>query len=966
LVDEQTVGDWNMEGLPADDLSIQNGIMVTRSSRFPLMIDPQSQAISWIKSREPELEQQGFIFTLGNPNLRDALKLPLMDGGPVLIENVENEVDPMLDPLLEKQISVKGRNKLLKLGDQEYDYDDKFRLYMTSRMSNPLWSPELAAKTTIIDFAVTITGLEQQLLGRLISREQKQLEDQLNGVKESVNLSKKTLAKLEADLLERLANAEGSLLDDVELIDVLGNIKTKSAEVKQSLEEATQTSEEIGVKREAFRPVAARGAVLYFCIVEMANVNWMYNVSLLQFLEIFYDGIDNSPKAQIIKDRVTNISYALTYKAYRYINRGIFERDKITFKLMMCLRILIQDGVLLGADVSLLLKAGAAIDDRNKKFNWLDQRTWNNIIALTKHKFGIEGNMFYKGLVDSMTRSSPEWRAFFESDDPENQPVPDYDDKINADQVLGSFLQFCLVRSFREDRTQVAANKFISNCLDPEFSAPVNDQISDIHAATLPNKPVLYLLSTGADPTSSIDDYARKFKKFPTKKTSMGEEMEGPALAQIKDGFKTGDWVILNNCHLSLEFMAEMENILNPKDVEVHEEFRLWITCAPDKDFPLGLLQMAIKVTMEPPKGMKAGLNRTFNTMVSQDFIEKVEPYEKWRPLTFAVCFLHSVVQERRKFGPIGFSMPYEFNASDLDASMLYMEKHMTTCLLQNRKYEWEAMQQMCCSIQYGGKITQEEDRALFFTYGYLFIREDIFSGNFVFNQQPLDYNYTIPDFPDHASYLAFINAMPAQDNPLVFGLNPNADLTASLNESRAMIATLIDTQPSDAAAGGGKSPEQTVKEIIENEFLKLLPEDFKMLDVEDRLKAMKHRRLPETGKSIPLVMFLFQEIQRFQNILGIVRKWMTDMCLAIDGQIIMSPEIAVCIKFIFDLRVPTMWLLDPSGAEIAWLSPTLSGWLGSLQNRYFGLSNWLAKDRPISFWLTGFFNPQGFLTSVN
>jgi len=955
-----------MEGLPADDLSIQNGIMVTRSSRFPLMIDPQSQAISWIKSREPELEQQGFIFTLGNPNLRDALKLPLMDGGPVLIENIENEVDPMLDPLLEKQIIVKGRNMLLKLGDQEYDYDIKFRLYMTSRMSNPLWSPELAAKTTIIDFAVTITGLEQQLLGRLISREQKQLEDQLNGVKESVNLSKKTLAKLEADLLERLANAEGSLLDDVELIDVLGNIKTKSAEVKQSLEEATQTSEEIGVKREAFRPVAARGAVLYFCIVEMANVNWMYNVSLLQFLEIFYDGIDNSPKAQIIKDRVNNISYALTYKSYRYINRGIFERDKITFKLMMCLRILIQDGILLGSDVSMLLKAGAAIDDRNKKFNWLDQKTWNNIIALTKHKFGIDGNMFYKGLVDSMTRSSPEWRAFFESDDPENQPVPDYDDKINADVVLGSFLQFCLVRSFREDRTQVAANKFIAMCIDPEFSAPVNDMIADIHASTLPNKPVLYLLSTGADPTSSIDDYARKFKKFPTKKTSMGEEMEGPALAQIKDGFKTGDWVILNNCHLSLEFMADMENILNPKDVEVHEEFRLWITCAPDKDFPLGLLQMAIKVTMEPPKGMKAGLNRTFNTMVSQDFIEKVEPYEKWRPLTFAVCFLHSVVQERRKFGPIGFSMPYEFNASDLDASMLYMEKHMTTCLLQNRKYEWEAMQQMCCSIQYGGKITQEEDRALFFTYGYLFIREDIFSGNFVFNQQPLDYNYTIPDFPDHASYLAFINSMPAQDNPLVFGLNPNADLTASLNESRAMIATLIDTQPSDAAAAGGKSPEQTVKEVIENEFLKLLPEDFKMLDVEDRLKAMKHRRLPETGKSIPLVMFLFQEIQRFQNILGIVRKWMTDMCLAIDGQIIMSPEIAVCIKFIFDLRVPTMWLLDPSGAEIAWLSPTLSGWLGSLQNRYFGLSNWLAKDRPISFWLTGFFNPQGFLTSVN
>jgi len=97
----------------------------------------------------------------------------------------------------------------------------------------------------------------------------------------------------------------------------------------------------------------------------------------------------------------------------------------------------------------------------------------------------------------------------------------------------------------------------------------------------------------------------------------MGEEMEGPALAQIREGFRTGDWVILNNCHLSLEFMAEMETILKPKDVEIHEEFRLWITCAPDNAFPLSLLQLAIKVTMEPPKGMKAGLARTYNTMVN-------------------------------------------------------------------------------------------------------------------------------------------------------------------------------------------------------------------------------------------------------------------------------------------------------------------------------------------------------------
>jgi dynein heavy chain len=179
LVDQATVGQWNLEGLPPDELSVQNGIMVTRSSRYPLMIDPQGQAIHWIRTREPILESHGCIFTLANPNLRDALKMPLSEGFPVLIESIENEVDPMLDPLLEKQITVKGRSKTIKLADQDLDWDDKFRLYMTSRLPNPHFSPELAAKTTIIDFTVTQGGLEQQLLGRLIGMEQKSLEDQL-------------------------------------------------------------------------------------------------------------------------------------------------------------------------------------------------------------------------------------------------------------------------------------------------------------------------------------------------------------------------------------------------------------------------------------------------------------------------------------------------------------------------------------------------------------------------------------------------------------------------------------------------------------------------------------------------------------------------------------------------------------------------------------------------------------------
>jgi len=728
LVDPATVGEWNLEGLPADELSVQNGIMVTRSSRYPLMIDPQGQAIHWIKCREPELLENNCVLTLNVPNLRDSLKVPLAEGFPVLIESIENEVDPMLDPILEKQIIVKGRNRLVKIADQEMDYDIKFRLYMTSRLANPHFSPELAAKTTIIDFTVTQGGLEQQLLARLISKEQKILEDTLNQLQEDVTSNTKTLQSYEEQLLDRLANSQGSLLDDIELIEVLATIKVKSKEVNEKLIEANEKKIEINEKRELFRPAAARGAVLYFCVVEMTMVNWMYNTSLAQFLGLFDAAIDFSVKAQLVKERVINIRTELTKRVYRYINRGLFERDKTTFKIMMCTKILIKDQKLTSGDVSLFLKAGAGIDDRNKIFSWMNDKTWLNLKAVSKHKFNNDHTCFFKELPDRIQRNDAIWRSWIEENEPENSPVPDYEEKINADANIGSFIHMCLVRAMREDRTMLVANMFIKDVLGEDYVRPITDFIADTYDETAANVPVLYLLSAGADPTGSIDDFAKKgqHKQFPTGKVSMGEEQEIPAMALINQSMTSGKWVVLNNCHLSLDFMAQMEDILNPSDKVVHPDFRLWITCEPHKEFPLSLLQMAVKVTTEPPKGLQAGLSRTFSTVINQDFLEKVEPYEKWRAVVYSICFMHSIVQERRKFGPLGFCIPYEFNNSDLIASLTFLEVHMTQCGNLNTHYSWKAMQYMVCDVQYGGRITDALDRELFQTYGMMWIQEHI------------------------------------------------------------------------------------------------------------------------------------------------------------------------------------------------------------------------------------------------
>lgn len=391
----------------------------------------------------------------------------------------------------------------------------------------------------------------------------------------------------------------------------------------------------------------------------------------------------------------------------------------------------------------------------------------------------------------------------------------------------------------------------------------------------------------------------------------MGEEQEIPAMAMINQGMISGKWVVLNNCHLSLDFMGQMEDVLNPKDKVVHPDFRLWITCQPDPAFPLGLLQMAIKVTTEPPKGLQAGLSRTFNTVINQDFLEKVEPYEKWRAIVYSICFMHSVVQERRKFGPLGFCIPYEYNNSDLIASLTFIEQHMTQCGTLNTNYSWKAMVYMVCDVQYGGRITDALDRELFNTYGQLWIQEAVFTPNYCFNNSVTEYAYTIPDASEHPKFLEEIGTMPGTDAPPIFGLHPNADLTFRLKESSEMLNTLLDTQPKEASGGGGLSREDQVKEKLSKDLLPILPADFSFIEIDDKLKSLRGPKgLGEPGKMeiVPLNIFLRQELQRFQFILETVRSTMIGMIDAIDGTIIMTPEIVDSINAVFDFRVPYKW----------------------------------------------------------
>jgi len=934
------IRNWTMQGLPNDAFSIENGIIIDKSRRWPLCIDPQAQANKWIKKMEAPNKLVVNKFTDGDYIRK--LEGAITYGNPVLIENIGEDTDPAVEPVLLKQTFKQGARLMLKLGDSLLEYNKNFKFYLTTKLRNPHYTPEVAVKVTLLNFMITMVGLQDQLLNYVVQKEKPDLAEEKNRLVVEGAENKAALEETENKILYVLQNCSGNILDDQSAIDVLSSSKVLANAIAAKQEIAEQTELEIDEARQGYVPVAFKGAILFFCIADLANIDPMYQYSLPFFVGLFLNAIDKADKSEDLPTRIDALNDCFRYTLYANICRSLFEKHKTLFSFLLCIRLLLNTGGATFDDYRFFLTGGVSLQDPPAKpADWVPDACWGELFRLNL------GHERYAGFHEKFGEDIALWRTVYDDVNP-MKILKDPKTRPKSMDGFDGLQDVIVLRAVRPDRVVPACLEFIGSQLGNKFISPPPFDLGGSYSDSSSMSPLIFILSPGADPGSALMTFAAD-KGKEVASISLGQGQGPKAEKLMSAAYLDGSWVLLQNCHLATSWMPKLDRLLESADPKkIHKDYRLWLTSYPSNHFPVAILQGGVKMTNEAPKGLRANMTGSYfmNPISDEEFFNGCAVDRSFKVFCFNLCFFHAVIQERRLFGPLGWNIAYEFGDNDLRISCRQLQMFLD-------EYPDEppikALNYLTGECNYGGRVTENMDRRLLSTLlVQYYCKEALDPGYIIFDSG--EFQYVAPPTDTYEEHQEFINGLPLISPPGVFGFHENANLTKEMGETYQMCAELLLTA-GQGGGGGGASADDTVGAIAAD-VMSRMPKEWNM----DKIMA-KYPTLYEESMNTVLA----QEIQRFNGLIGCIVSSLKDIQKAIKGLLLMSANLEVAFNQIFDGTTPTMWIkvsypsLKPLGAYVNDLIEKL---------KFF--TDWVDNGSPVNYWFSGIFFVQAFTTGAS
>lgn len=883
---------YKSEGLPGDELSMDNAVIIQEQVTTPLIIDSSGQALSWLVNH---LKGKGLsveVCSVSEERFVSSLELALRFGKSFILTDVDG-IEAFMYPLFRKELRTEGTKRVIQFGDRRtVDYADGFQLYLVTN-STDLWiPPDVLSYLTPVNFSITQNGLEGQFLGATIQHEQPELEKEKLAVLQKEERLKMQLSDLEESLLKDLAESKGSLLDNKTLIDSLNEIKTQAAEISVALETSKKVQEEIDTKRNVYRPFAKTASEIFFIVKSLKALSHMYQFSFSFFMGIFNDTLHHHEEDRTdIDTKIDALTKTFVRSVVSSVCTSLFKEHRTVFGIHLARSLYPNDCT--AAEWDFFLDRAIAPEAKKSEVR---VPTW--VLPDSRDLYRSFAVLFEDLTPKLSLHEADVWLQWMRSSNPEVS----YPKFISQ---LSRFQRLLVVKTLRPDRLMAAVRSTACDMLHVK-SYGDNNTLAQLLTRTEANTPILLITTTGADPSQELQAIAhQKVGRDHFHQLAMGGGQAEEAVRLLRVCAESGDWLFLKNLHLVIPWVTALQKELNV--LKPDSKFRLFLTSEAHDDFPSIFLSQCLKITFEAPPGVQQNLLHTYQDWESGPYDAKGTLHTQ---LLFITASFHAILQERRSYIPQGWTKAYEMTSADL--------KSASDIVLQQAKGEtdWRAIRGLMEDAIYGSRLENEYDMRVLREYTDQFFNPNVLSS--AKQQMNLFAKVKVPASGKHGDCLKVISELPENDIPFVFSLPPNADRVVQLSKVRALtddLQLLIE-----ARGESSMSREQWAN--------KLRP----ILQVWEELMRPNPDLLQQTVSiardASPILGFMGAEMTSSLRLVSIVDESMKDLGKVLEGQALLREDRRAEASTMIAGEVPAQWDNYYQG------SPRILPWLQSLLHR--------------------------------